>query len=233
MEYKNRFLYLIWKDPKTRRNFTVGKLSYDTVFRFQYCEEYQQAQSKGWTGLDAFPIEKGEQKTFENDTLFPAFASRLPDPKRRDIEKILQKYSLNEYDSFQLLQRSGARLPIDTYEFINPIFQDDEVIEQEFFIMGTRHVAQCKGTNCSMRPHVEKNEQLKLMPNPENTEDPEAIMVETMTEEKIGFVPRYYNHAILERLKRKVDYQCTVVEVSEVQNCSECIRVHLLIPNIS
>ena len=36
----------------------------------------------------------------------PAFASRLPDPKRRDIDKILKKYNMSEYDQFTLLKKA-------------------------------------------------------------------------------------------------------------------------------
>ena len=52
--------------------------------------------------------------------LFPVFASRLPDRKREDIDKILQKYGLKEFDEYELLKKSGARLPIDNLEFIVP-----------------------------------------------------------------------------------------------------------------
>ena len=41
---KSDFLYLSWKDPKTRRNFTVGKLTREETFKFQYDEEYKEAE---------------------------------------------------------------------------------------------------------------------------------------------------------------------------------------------
>ncbi len=80
-----------------------------------------------------------EEKVYESDVLFPVFASRLPDRKRRDINKILEKYGLVEFDEFELLRKSEARLPIDTYSFIDPIFSADETVEREFFVMGVRH----------------------------------------------------------------------------------------------
>ena len=33
-----------------------------------------------------------EERVYESDVLFPVFASRLPDRKRRDIDKILEKW---------------------------------------------------------------------------------------------------------------------------------------------
>lgn len=110
---KSDFLYLIWKDPKTRRNFTVGKLTREETFKFQYDEEYKEAEKCGWRKLEAFP----EEKIYESEVLFPVFSSRLPDPKRRDIQKILEKYGLAQYDAYDLLKKNGGRLPIDTYEF--------------------------------------------------------------------------------------------------------------------
>lgn len=55
---------------------------------------------------------------YQSDKLFLLFSSRLPDPKRKDIKEILDKYGLDEYDGYELLKRSGGRLPIDTYELI-------------------------------------------------------------------------------------------------------------------
>ena len=114
---KNRFIYLIWKDPITRNNFIVGKISRNEKYTFEYCGEFEKAEKYGWLKLEGFP----EKKVYESDILFPVFASRLPDKKRRDIDKILEKYELSEYDEFELLRKSEGRLPIDTYSFIDPI----------------------------------------------------------------------------------------------------------------
>jgi curved DNA-binding protein CbpA len=119
---KHNHLYLIWKDPRSRRKYIVGKLSRGDKYTFEYCEEYKLAKEVGWDLLVAFP----EEKQYESQTLFAAFSSRLPDPKRRDIVDILKKYNLEEYDGYELLKKSTGRLPIDTYEFIDPIFSEDE-----------------------------------------------------------------------------------------------------------
>ena len=54
--------------------------------------------------------------------LFPVFASCLPDRKRKDIDKILQKYGLKEFDEYELLKKSGARLPIVPHMAKEPAF---------------------------------------------------------------------------------------------------------------
>lgn len=69
----------------------------------------------GWEYLRSFP----EEKVYESPALFAAFASRLPDPKRKGIEDILRKYGLDDCGGYELLRKSTGRLPIDTYEFID------------------------------------------------------------------------------------------------------------------
>ena len=127
-EDKRDVLYLIWKDPKTGRRFTVGKLTRKETFTFEYCEECKEAHQHGWAKIAAFP----EKKIYESAMLFPVFSSRLPDPKRRDIGKILEKYGLLQYDAYEMLKKSGGRLPIDTFEFITPVFSEEEAVRHPF-----------------------------------------------------------------------------------------------------
>ena len=224
----NNFLFLIWKDPQTRRNYIVGKLEKAEVFAFEYCEEAEEAEKAGWKLLDAFP----EKKRYESNSVFPAFASRLPDRKRRDISKILKKYGLNEYDEFELLKKSGARLPIDTYELVDPIFPDDISIEREFYIMGIRHNAPCDGKDCKLFPPVDVGDSLILCPEPTNQYDKNAIRVEANNHEHLGYVPRYYSKAILERLSAGVTDSCLVVDINKENNCAECVKAKLNMPKI-
>ncbi len=227
--HKLNFLYLIWKDPNTRRNFIVGKLTRNNNYQFEYCEEYALAEERGWKMLEAFP----ENKTYESESLFPVFSSRLPDPKRRDIQKILEKYGLMEYDDFDLLKKSGARLPIDTYEFIDPIFSDDEFVQRDFYIMGVRHSTKCCGQYCDRLPKIAIGDNLILQSETENPKDKFAILLKTDCGEVLGYVPRYYSRAIYDRLLRGFTYSCCVVELDFNKKCSECIKVHLSIPKTS
>lgn len=223
---KNKFLFLIWKDPATRRNFIVGKLCKGKKFTFEYCNEYELAEKHGWSKLEAFP----EVKTYENDSMFPVFASRLPDRKRTDIDKILAKYGLIEFDEFELLRKSEARLPIDTYSFIDPIFPEDETVCREFFIMGIRYNTLCEGKDCTLLPNVDVGDELIFDKEPNNKEDANAIRILTKENTILGYVPRYYNSAILERLNKGMTYSCKIVEIRRDQECSECVKVKLNIP---
>jgi len=127
------YIYLIWKEPNTRRNYIVGQLSKNGQYEFSYGHEVKEAIDNGFELLIPF----GDiNKVYKSDMLFPAFSSRLPDKKRRGIEKILLKYELQEYDEFELLKRSGARLPIDSLEFIEPIPEEYNGIIKRTFYMG-------------------------------------------------------------------------------------------------
>jgi HipA-like protein len=223
---QNKYLYLIWKDPQTRRNFVIGKLYHDQKYTFEYYGDYQLAETYGWSKFEVFPLEK----MYESETLFPVFASRLPDKRRRDIEKILKKYDLTQYDDFELLRKSGARLPIDNYSFIDPINPDEEYIEQDFFIMGVRHYVSCDGKDCTFSPRVTVNDKLKFERELDNKYDSNAICIKTMTDEMLGYVPRYYNLEIVTRLERGMSYSCKVIEINHCYDCSECIKVRLLMP---
>lgn len=224
---KHNILYLIWKNPKNRRNYTVGKLCRENEkYTFEYCLENEKAQKDGWDLIRAFP----EEKKYESETLFPAFASRLPDRKRRNIEDILKKYDLDFYDGFELLRRSGGRLPIDTYEFIDPIFDEDETIERDFFIVGIRHTSGCEGKDCQMRPALKVSMKLKLIPEPSNEYNPDAIQVYTENGKILGYIPRYYSKSIHRRLDKGMTYECIVVETNSQLGCQQCVKVKLIMP---
>lgn len=228
MLYHDNYLLLIWKDPKTRRNYTVGKLSYnENIYMFEYSEDAVYAEDAGWTLLSSFP----KRTVYKSEILFPVFSSRLPDRKRRDIEKILSKYALEEFNEFELLRKSGARLPIDTYEFVDPIFPNDETVERDFFVMGIRHHAECLGKDCSLLPELEVGDLLELKEEPENKYDPMAIRVLTQEGKHLGYIPRYYNKPILDRLHNGTTYTCKVLEVLTSRICSECVKVRINMPS--
>ena len=165
--------------------------------------------------------------------MFPVFSSRLPDRRRKGIEKILEKYGLTEFDKYELLKKSGARLPIDTYEFIDPIFPEEETVQRDFYVMGIRHYAPCNGENCSDLTGIEIGDHLFFEEEPTNEHDPLAIRVINKNGDHLGYVPRYYNEEIINRLHKGMTYSCMVIEVNlnVADNCSECIKVQLVMPN--
>lgn len=223
-EMKHNFLYLVWKDPLTRRNYTVGKLSKNEGYSFEYYGEYKLAIKAGWDYIKSFP----SVKIYRSDTLFTAFSSRLPDKKRRDIAKVLEKYGLSEYDGFELLRRSGGRLPIDSYEFIEPLKYDEENINKDFYIVGVRHVADCVGENCANLNKVSIGMELALLPQPENKHDDNAVLVCIPPANPLGYIPRYYSEDVSAVIRRGGKYTCTIIEKNNSGDCHDCIKVRLV-----
>lgn len=220
------FLYLIWKDPRSRRNYIVGKLFGGDSYAFEYFGEYEEAKAAGWELLKAFP----EVKRYESPSLFAAFASRLPDPKRRNIDSILHKYGLDNFDGYELLRRSTGRLPIDTYEFIDPILPEERNVTKEFYVVGIRHNARCVGLDCGQLPSVSLGDDVILQLEPENEHDKYAVAVRTQHGEMLGYIPRYYSEGVSDRLARGLTYGCKVVEIDRDHGCESCLKVRLVIP---
>jgi len=222
------YLLLIWKEPKTKKRFTVGELSKNGQFEFSYGYEYQEALRAGFELLIAFP---DKDKTYRNDDLFPVFASRLPDPRRKGIEVILRKYGLQKYDAYELLKRSGAKLPIDNLEFIDPILNNEEKsIVRNFFVAGTGFSLGCRGDHCAESLSLTVNDEVLLDPEPENAHDPFAIKItDNKSGSVLGYLPRYYAQGVTDLIKSNAKICCKVVEVNKDNHCLECVKVELQI----
>lgn len=218
------YLYLIWKNPDTRRQYIVGTLSKNGLYEFKYGVEFVAAQKTGFKGLEAF---KDFNKTYKSERLFPVFSSRLPDRKRKGISEILKKYGLSEYDEYMLLKNSGARLPIDTLEFIDPLLDDDKPVSKNFYIAGSRHYLPCRGDNCINTVNVKEGDRVSLLLEPENPKDQNAVVVIGNHNEKLGYIPRYYAQQVTSMIKKGKELICEITEVNQLNCCRECIKVHL------
>ncbi|MFT5873889.1 MAG: hypothetical protein ACI8WT_002841 [Clostridium sp.] len=219
------YIYLVWKEIETRRRYTVGQLSKNGQFEFNYGFEVKEAIEKGFKLLISF---EDIDKVYKNDILFPVFSSRLPDRKRNGINKILLKYGMEEYDDYELLKRSGARLPIDNLEFIDPILDEDrENVKRIFYVAGPGHYIGCNGQECSKSEDIQVGEKLNLVLEPENNHDKSAIKVLNSNEVHIGYIPRYYSETITELLNKKYKYNCVICDILKDNNCDECIKVQL------
>ena len=110
-------LYLNWKNPNTEEQFIIAILQRKNgTYEFKYLNDVNKAINKGFTPLIAF---SDINRTYISDKLFLTFSSRLPDKRRKDIDKILKRYSMSQYDEYELLKRSRGKLPIDNLEFIS------------------------------------------------------------------------------------------------------------------
>ena len=228
MNKERNILYLIWKNPSSHTNHVVGMLTKGHEYSFEYTSDFlAEVKNKRLELLHAFP--EPEHK-YESKELFPTFASRLPDRKRKDIDLILNKYGLKEFDEFELLRRGGGRLPIDTYSFVDPIFPEDETVEREFFIMGVMHYSFCKKNRHLGLFQINTNDKLSLKRESNNEYDQYAVQI-LYNDDLIGYVPRYYSEAVCSRLLKGMTYECKVIEINQDETCDECIKVRLTMPN--
>lgn len=221
------YIRLIWKDVTDGRHFIVGELVKNGGFEFSYGFEVHEALQKGFQPLISF---EDLSKTYHNDVLFPTFASRLPDPKRRDIDQILAKYELKEYDEYRLLKKSGAKLPIDNLQFIEPIFVRGITpypIRRKVFLAGSRHYLECKGSCCKNSITLTPGEDLKLILEPENEFDSYAVQVTNISGQTVGYIPRYYSEDVSWLLNNGFDYKCNVIEFNQLMDCHNCLEVNL------
>lgn len=218
------FLYLIWHDRKTKKQYIVGTLSKNGKYEFEYSNEIKEAMDNGFQPLIAF---QDTSKKYENDSLFPAFATRLPDEKRVDIDKILEKYKMQKYDAYELLKRSGAKLPIDDLEFIDPIPDVEQEVRRDFFVAGSRHYMNCEeGTKCT-KQSIEIGSQIELQSEPNNVNDKYAVKM-LYKGNLIGYVPRYYARSIFSILNSNRKYTCKVIEVNYDNECRNCVKVNFI-----
>jgi hypothetical protein len=218
------YVYLVWKSEKSRKQYIVGILSRNGKYEFKYGKEVSDAIADGFKPLIAFP---DIQLVYSHDSLFPVFLARLPDKKRKDIKNILVKYGLQEYEPYELLKNSGARLPIDNFEFIDPVFDYEKPFERSFPLAGARHYLGCDGKECSESVKISRGDEVLLKQEPENPKDTHAVAVYTMTEKLIGYIPRYYNEGIFTLLQNKRSIDCHVKSADMSRNCNECIILDL------
>lgn len=221
------YIYLVWKDYKTRKRYIVGELSKNGKYKFRYrFSDVNKAIKNGFEPLIAFP---NINEVYESYDIFPAFSSRLPDKRRKDVKEILAKYKLEKYNAFELLKKSGGKLPTDSLEFIDPIFLDETNIEREFYIAGVRHYDYCDGKNKSVNFELEINENLVLERDSNNVYDKYAVKVMNEDNKIIGYIPIFFSKAISEAIDNDRKITCIVINKECSETCAECIKVKLTI----
>ncbi|NMM63710.1 DNA-binding protein [Clostridium sp. P21] len=221
------YIYLVWKYYKTRQRYIVGELSKNGKYEFRYkAEDINKAIKNGFKPLIAFP---DINEVYESYDIFPAFSSRLPDKRRKDVKEILAKYKLEKYDAFELLKKSGGKLPTDSLEFIDPIFLDETNIEREFYIAGVRYYDYCDEKSKNTKLKLDINEKLILEKDYNNKYDKYAIKVINKENKIIGYIPVFFSKEISEAIENNRKIKCVVINKECSDTCEECIKVKLTI----
>ncbi len=219
------YIYLVWKDHNTRQRYIVGELTRNGKYEFKYrIEDVQKAINKGFEPLIAFPNLNEVYKSYD---IFPAFSSRLPDKRRKDVKEILEKYKLETYDAFELLKKSGGKLPTDSLEFIDPIFLEETNIEREFYVAGARYHDYCKGESKPANFKININEELILEKDTNNEHDKYAVKVKNKENKCIGYIPMFFSKEVSEAIDNNRKTKCIVINNECNNTCEECIKIRL------
>lgn len=218
-------LWLIWKDPTSRRRYKIGSLIKEfNVYKFNYVNpELNDAKT---AGFKYFPGFEDLTKSYEKDSLFANILTRLPNETRPDYLEILNCYNLEKNsDDFEILKATRGRTFTDNYEFV-PAFDSSRI---EFDVAGTSHcsdVDKCKD-------YLKVNKKLYLVPEPDNLKDSNAIKIifkENNKSYHLGYVPRYYCKELLEELKKGTQYSAMIQSLNlESQLSDENITANVKI----
>lgn len=93
-------------------NLPVGTLSvHGGVWQFEYSEEFK--QSPELRPLVEFP---DLDKVYRQEELWQFFASRIPSVLQPDVERVLERESIEEDDMVALLRRFGKRTIASPFE---------------------------------------------------------------------------------------------------------------------
>ena len=220
-------ILVIWKSPQGR-NYVIGEIEKSDYYYFRYSGNINDARAEGFELLIPF---QNIDATYKSEKLFPIFATRLHDKKRPDIENILRKYNMSEYDELMLL-KNGAELPTDNLKFAEKIAEED-VIGAKFYVAGARHYIGCEMRNCNESSlekfHLKKV--VEIVQEKDNEKDKDAILIRLDEKNIIGYVPRYYTKVVNIAIEKNKQLYGVITKINKNSNCDSCIQIEILAKN--
>ncbi|MEO1061941.1 MAG: DNA-binding protein [Actinomycetota bacterium] len=183
-----RHLYVTWRHPEGSI-MPIGllnqRVSGDSVsYEFVYLKLAEQQPL--FEPLPGFPE---LHRRYESRQLFPVFANRQMPRERPDYDAFLQQLDLDvEADPFEVLARSEGQRATDRIEvFAAPTRTDADQLVTLFFARGVRHVDGASDAIALLNA----GDQLELVPEPANTVNPRAMLINTATGDSVGYAPDY------------------------------------------
>lgn len=208
-------LWLIWQNKNTRQRYHVGNLIHqDGIYLYQYENTIKhrglnEALKNGYRPHLAFPDLK---KVYSSLHLFGPFARRLPNTKRPDFNSLLNKYGLShDYTDMDLLRVTGGKLATDSYEFVQPIYFENNHFDFDFYVAGWRHY---EGDN--YLDQLSQNTEVILEREPGNEHDPYAIMVKTKKGDLLGYIPAFFSEFMSFILEKGYEYNSRIVSIDRL-----------------
>jgi HIRAN domain len=188
-------LFVAWRPPMPDQTGwrPVGRLEHDgTLFRFWYTRGALKPGFRPFTQMEQL------NQVYESAELFPLFANRLLSESRPEYEAFMQWSGFdthNSPDPILILGVTEGLRQTDAVEvFPCPAPGADGCYFNKFFLHGIRWLADAAVKRID---GLKEDELLKLMLDPQNQYDPQAVAVRTDEEPTfVGYVPRYLAHDV-------------------------------------
>ena len=214
-EHADRRLYATWRHPEGLIH-PVGVLTQrvsdspdgEVSFRFVYLKSAEQL-----VGFKHLPGLPDLYRAYESPHLFPVFQNRQMPRRRPDYEDYVRELDLNVgCDPFEVLARSEGQRATDRIEvFAYPERTPGGDLTTLFLSRGIRHLAGAADAVSEVRP----GDVLRLVDDPGNEVNPQAILMSNRTGEQVGWVPNYLVDMIHElRESFEVDVEITAEHVN-------------------
>lgn len=204
-------LFLAWQNPKDRRWFPIGLLTFDKEkYHFVYTQGVEKAElESNFRLLHSFPE---PAKVYASSEIFPLFANRLMRSSRPDYSDYIKwlDISQTEKDPMVILARSEGRKATDAYYiFPYPEKNQDGLFELHFFVHGLRYMPELSRKKVG---DLKPKEILYLKPDLDNPYDPNALFLMTKDGQKLGYCPRYLSQDISRLLTQNQKAVCVYTE---------------------
>jgi hypothetical protein len=184
----NRSMYVAWRRPD-RLIVPIGRLTERVdgsvrEYRFDYLKRAQTEAE--FRPLPGFP---DLHRSYSSPTLFSVFANRVMLTNRPDYAEFIEQLNLeDDAQPFEVLQRSEGTRATDRIEvFPTPIESPSGDLTTTFFARAIRHV---EGASEQV-DSLSVGDELRLVSEPDNPANPLAVMLNTRTGERVGYVPDY------------------------------------------
>ena len=193
------------RDSSTGRYAALGFLTRDhnRAFAFAYLRSASESGQRPLPGLPSLLT------TYRSDRLFPIFAERVMSSRRPDRQASLEALGLDlDAAPFEVLQRSGGLRVGDTIELLPaPVADAGDHVRFEFLVHGVRHMSREAEDRVG---RLRAGEILRLVPDPQNSVQPRALLVTDCDELALGYVP----DPLLDMIGRITDLTVSVVRAN-------------------
>ncbi|MEG8035013.1 hypothetical protein QP157_06650 [Sphingomonas sp. LR61] len=203
-------LVVTWQHPLDRTMSPVAVLAFDgDTYSFDYLESARAV--KDFRPLLEFP---DFARHYSASELFPVFEDRVLDPQRPDYSRYVRELALDESASpWEQLARSGGASESDTLQLYPFPQWHDGAWSCRFLVNGSRHLM-TKTVNVRDAGHgsytadeleaifarLLPGDRLGVLHEHDNRTSPNALLVLTIDDEPIGWVPDWLSKELIGHL---------------------------------